>query len=164
MRGICPGHGNGALKVSLPLLQLTGTDKYKETTGEYLLAPSGQIRSAKLETIKGKVLLTYHSVLDEEYTAELGAADLLLDRSFLTNRHIETIERGEIGPVYLKLSLNINQLLPDGWTPKRHQAVTHFLTAKGTNTHKTKVAEGLRVLSVDLGVRSFGACSVFKLV
>lgn len=155
---------NGRLKVTLPLLKQIENGQYTESDLEYHLAPSGQLRSPRIEKVNGKIRIKYHSVLDEEYTAELGAADLLVDREFLSNRHPELIDRGEIGPAFLKLSLDIEHLLPNGWTPKRHQGVTHFLTARGANQHQKKVTPGLRVLSVDLGVRSFGACSVFELV
>lgn len=157
------GQTEAGLKVKLPLLQFLGDGLYNESTSEYLLAPSGQLRAPRLETVNGKVHIKYRSVLDEEYIAELGAADLLFDRQLLTSRHPELIGRGEIGSVYLKLSLDIAPLLPDGWVHTRHPAVTHFLTAKGSNQHRKKVSEGVRVLSVDLGVRSFGACSVFQL-
>ncbi|KAB2892242.1 MAG: hypothetical protein F9K32_00610 [Desulfobulbaceae bacterium] len=151
------------LHVQLPLLCKSESGKLIDQTFEFPLAPSDQFKVAQISKTKSEVTITHQSVLDEEYRSKVGAADLLMDWPYLKNRRFESVEHGDIGPVFLKLSLDIERILPDGWTPKRPQAISHFSSASGNSKHKLSVVSGLRVLSVDLGIRSFGACSVFEL-
>lgn len=153
----------GDLFVHLPLLSRADNGQLTEVSLPLQLAPSGQFRAPEITKEGKKVKVIYQSVLDEQYRAEVGAADLLFDRDFLSNRLLASVEAGDIGPVYLKLSLDIEQHLPEGWSTKRPPAVNHFLSASGSSKYTKDVSPGLRVLSVDLGVRSFAACSVFSL-
>lgn len=139
-------------------------DTYAEETISFPFARSAQISDAKLERRGKKYWLAYRTQTGEDAQAEVGSADLLFDWYFLRQRSAERREAGDIGTVFFKLALDVQPIDPVGDPEKPHPAIYHFRTASGSNTrHAESVRQGFRVLAVDLGVRSFAACSVFEL-
>jgi hypothetical protein len=154
----------GKLEIDLPLLCAADDGKLVEKTFTFSLAPSGQLQQPELKPEDKKIGITYRHSSGETSQAALGSADLLMEWDYLRNRQLEIVEDGDIGPAFLKVALDVVPILPagsDGRTPK---AAFHFQTAAGKKSkHLEHVRPGLRVLSVDLGVRIFGSCSVFEL-
>jgi hypothetical protein len=128
------------------------------------VAASGQMSDIELARDGTRRLVRYTTTSGERLQAKLGSGDLLLDRDHARNRPIEQVADGDLGPAWLKLALGIEPLLPAGWEERRPAALDHFRTAAGkASKHRERVQAGVRVLSVDLGVRSFAACAVFEL-
>lgn len=153
------------LRLDLPALEPVDDRLYRERALERLaLAASGQMRDVELARDGSKCIVRYTTNSGERLTAKLGSGDLLLDWSHARNRPIEQVEAGDIGPAWLKLAIGIEPQLPEGWPERRPAALDHFRTAAGkTSKHRQGVQPGLRVLAVDLGVRTFAACAVFEL-
>jgi hypothetical protein len=154
----------GELQIILPLLKRADGAGYEDADVILTLAPSGQFtEDAPLER-NGRPAISYRATGGDIMTGELGSADLLFDRSYLRHRTDVGIEAGDIGPVWLKMALELSPNLPAGWTGKLPKAALHFQTALNAKSkYQGDVSAGLRVLSVDLGLRTFGACSVFEL-
>ncbi len=156
-------NSGGDLWVVLPLLSKSDDNRLKDIEHTFLVAPSGQFSQPVFQQQGKNIHTTYRSSSGELFTGIIGAADLLLDWSWLRNKPLSQIKNGHIGPAFLKVSIDTDAKLPDGWTGKRPKMVNHFLSARGSVKHSQEVVPGLRVLSVDLGMRSFAACSVFTL-
>jgi len=83
---------------------------------------------------------------------------------------VEDTLRQKPGPVWFKLTLDVQSKAPAEWLDGKGRISTplevhHFNTALANKSkHADKLAPGLRVLSVDLGLRTFASCSVFELV
>lgn len=153
------------LRLDLPVLKSAGDQRYEEQVlGRIGIAASGQMTEIELTRDGNKRLIRYTANNSDRLQAKLGSADLLLDWSHARNRPIEQVIGGDIGPAWLKLALALEPQLPAGWEARRPPALDHFRTAAGkASRHRQGVRAGLRVLSVDLGVRSFAACAVFEL-
>jgi hypothetical protein len=158
---------NNGLALKLPLLYKTenGLD---EKVFEIKLAKSGQINSPQIQTIN-KVNCLRYFYGDEEYRAGFSGSDILFDRPFLENREIDYIQEGNIGSVWFKLVLDIEPKAPTEWldnkgSPKSTAEINHFKSNLLNKKHQKELKEGLRVLTLDLGIRSFASCSVFELV
>ncbi len=159
------------LALRLPLLRRVESGLEEDSQrAEIALAPSGQFQSASWKGDgKPNRHLTYYSA-HEQFSAELGGAEILYRRRHLENRKVKELEQGDIGPVWLKLVLDVQPNAPEGWFTPRGRVVTpptvhHFNTALvNRSKHAPDLVPGLRVLAVDLGVRTFAACSVFELV
>ena len=155
---------DGRLSVSLPLLSSVGDDLYQEDGHTLALAKSNQLGDARLDRRGKKYWFEYKTQTGEDAEAEVGSADLLMNWYHLRQRSDERREAGDIGPAFLKLALDVQPIDPVGNPKKTPPAVHHFNTASGTATrHADGIEEGFRVLSVDLGVRTFATCSVFEL-
>jgi hypothetical protein len=137
------------------------------------LAPSAQLSQLQLiqEQKKGASTSIAYRSSHQQFTATLGGAELLLSRPYLQHpeRSDVTLAGGSLGPAWLKLSLNVDYQAPTSWMrsngkPDTPAAVHHFKTAlSNPSKHADKLEPGLRVLSVDLGLRTFASCSVFEL-
>jgi hypothetical protein len=160
---------DGCIIVTLPLLGSTG-DGLSERSERILLAPSGQMETAHWNGKKGKERRLHFTSAHQQFSAQLGGGEVLLRRRHMENRKPEVLEHGEMGPVWFKLVLDLDSQAPAGSLNGRGQLVTpaaarHFKTALvNKSKHVEKLGPGLRILSVDLGVRTFAACSVFELV
>lgn len=161
---------NGALLLKVPLL-VHSTEGICEKDFTIRLAQSGQINDPAM-VINDKTKLTFFYA-DEQYAAELGGSDILFNRPFLENRDLDFIRNGNIGPVWFKLILDIKPKPAESdWLKKRGDryievtpdAIFHFKSGLLNKKHKDSIKEGLRVLTVDLGVRTFASCSVFELI
>ena len=78
----------------------------------------------------------------------------MLKWSHVRNREEELVERGDIGPAYLKLALDLE--IQEDPTAKflKSNAIYHFQTAAGKKTKQAElIAPGMRVLSIDLGLK-----------
>ncbi len=154
----------GDMSVTLELLELVSKNRFREATNTLRIAPSGQLRGVELTKTGKEIKINYRADSDEAFSGKLQSSDLLFVWPHFKNRPLEQLEDGDVGPTYLKLVIDVDQKLPDGWTEKWPPAAAHFKTALGKKTkHEDKVDEGVRVLSVDLGVRTFGSCAVFEL-
>ena len=174
-----PGGGNlreyqleivdGCIALTLPLLGSMG-DGLSERSERIPLAPSGQMETAHWNGEKGKERRLHFTSAHQQFSAQLGGGEILLRRRHVENRKLEVLEHGEIGPVWFKLVLDVDSQAPAGSLNRRGQLVTpaavhHFKTALvNRSKHVETLGPGLRVLSVNLGVRTFAACSVFELV
>lgn len=157
---------NGTLRVDLPLLaqSLTDSDRFEEVSLSFLVAPSDQLRNVTLSTSGKAQRVEFKAATDEVLHGTLRSANLLLNWTYLRNRNETVIAAGDIGPVYFKLALDLDPILPAGWDGRRPQALIHFRTSLSMKSKfQEHLVPGLRVLSVDLGLRSFGTCSVYEL-
>jgi len=60
--------------------------------------------------------------------------------------------------------MDIEPKIPAGWSGKEPAVLRHFGYSSGKTTGREQdVQAGARILSIDLGVRGFAACSVFEL-
>lgn len=154
----------GGLRVMLPVLKLREDGRYEDAPIDLPLAPSGQFQDVELSKDGKQQRVRYRTGTGEVFTARLGSADLLLNWDHLRGRERDRVNAGEIGPAYLKVALDLDHLLPANLDSSLPKAAFHFQTAKGgKSAHSADVRAGLRVLSIDLGVRSFASCSVFEL-
>lgn len=154
----------GDMSVTLELLEPVSKDRFREATNTLRIAPSGQLRGVELTKAGKGLKIDYRADSDEAFSGKLKSSDLLFIWSHFKNRPLAQLEDGDVGPTYLKLVIDVDKKLPDCWTDKWPPAAAHFKTALGKKTkHEDKVGEGVRVLSVDLGVRTFGSCAVFQL-
>ena len=155
---------SGGLALALPLLKSKDDGGLMEETLEFAIAPSDQMQEPKLTTEGKKISIDYKQSSGENSRAVLGSADLMLKWSYVRNRELELVERGDIGPVFLKVALDIEKQVAVDVGKIKSGAIYHFQNAAGKKTkHAELVEPGMRVLSVDLGLRSFATCSVFEL-
>jgi len=162
---------NKGLCLVLPLLQDVENDGLAEKGFTIRLAPSGQLSNVEIMKNDKKVALKYRSA-HQDFKGALGGAEVLFDRHYLehTGRSDMAIEYGEVGPVWFKLTLDVQSKAPNDWLDGKGKVATpsevyHFRTALSNKSkHEAKLQPGLRVLSVDLGLRTFASCSVFELV
>ena len=155
----------GSLSVNLELLESLPSERFRETIHTLSIAPSGQLRDIELAKAGKELKIDYRADSSESFSGKLQSSDLLFVWSHFKNRPEEQLGNGDVGPTYLKLVVDIDKKLPDGWTDKWPPAAAHFKSALGKKTkHEDKVAAGVRVLSIDLGIRTFASCSVFELV
>ncbi len=152
------------LVAEISLLQRTeDCDKLKDIRRSFRLAPNPQFGAPTIGKRGKKAQVTFTTGGDT-FTAVLGSADLLFDRPHMRNRRTDQLDAGMIGPAWLKLALDLDEQRPEGWTEDHARFTRHFAAALGPLTKaEGSVAEGARVLSVDLGLRTFAACSVFTL-
>jgi hypothetical protein len=157
--------GEASLEVELSLLAARDEDgKLKDLRHRLRLAPSGQLRSVRIEHRGKKAELAFADDSAQRFTGVLGSADLLLNRAHLGNRPEQRMREGDIGPVWLKLAVELDPDVPPAWGKDHARFARHFRAALGSDKGlPTAVVPGARVLSVDLGVRTFAACSVFTL-
>ena len=154
----------GNLSLSLPLLTAGKNDSLNETEYTFSLATSNQVQKPSLRQEGKKVVIEYTQSSGEIARAIIGSADLMLKWPHVRNREEELVERGDIGPVYLKLALDLEPQEDKTAQFLKSNAIYHFQTAAGKKTKQADlIAPGMRVLSVDLGLRSFATCSVFEL-
>lgn len=158
---------DGVIEATLPVLRRVGDGEgpgLEDGSLTLALAASDQFRDPAFTVESGRTSVTYANGGGEGFHGELGSADLLLDWDHGRHRALEVVEAGDIGPAYLKVALDLRPQLPTGWTGRLPKGALHFQTALGP---KSKWAEdlqpGLRVLAIDLGVRSFATGSVFEL-
>ncbi len=157
------------LMVELPLLSRDETGKLVEQDFQIRLAPSGQLSNPVFSKNGKKLFLKYQSA-HQEFEGAPGGAEILLDRPYLENQHLDLIKNGLVGPVWLKLTLDVQSKAPREWLDGKGRVSTpsevhHFKTSLyNKSKHEKKLKPGLRVLSVDLGMRTFASCSVFELV
>jgi hypothetical protein len=160
-----------ALYVRLPLLHHASPAVLEEVEHRIRLAPSDQFAQTQVQprARRGDGPAVSYVSAGQVNKALLGNADILLRRSHLENRPIGQVSEGEIGPVWLKIALEIVPQIPLEWQPPEAQAqikatIGHFMHAANRKQGTASApVPGLRVLSVDLGVRTFAACSVFTL-
>jgi len=167
----------GLLLLELPLLSHS-PNGLLEKNYTIRLAPSGQINNP--EIVNGDISKLTFFYGDEQYAADLGGSDILFNRSFLEHRPIESLRQGNWGggkhntlAVWFKCVLDVEPkpAKPD-WLKKQNDrymlitpaAINHFKSGLLNKKHKELLESGLRVLTVDLGVRTFASCSVFELV
>jgi len=161
--------GQDGITLCMPLLtQVEGG--LAEMAFDVPLAPSGQLRSPKWNGKQGKARRLVYSSAQQTFSATPGGGEILFARRHLENRDPEELASGDVGPVWFKLVLDVDSQAPEGWLDGRGRVVTppavhHFNSGLATKSrHTDALVPGLRVLSVDLGVRTFAACSVFELV
>jgi hypothetical protein len=154
--------------VSLALLRSTEAGVVEEEQ-DFRLAPSGQFARAEWIGDKKPRGVRFRSAR-QTFTAEPGGARLLFQRRHLEGRHPKALEDGDLGPAWLRLTLNVAPQAPEGWIDAQGRVavppeVRHFSTARvNRSQYEDSLAPGLRVLSVDLEPSPFAACSVFELV
>lgn len=156
------GKCQAALRLLVPRKDDDLLDDDKHTL---LLAPSKQFRKPIASMRGRKAAIRFETAGVDMLSGVVGSADLLLDRHHLKWRPIQALAAGDIGPSWLKLSLDLDLMPREGWIKDAARFVNHFRSAAGKVTsHESRVVPGARVLSVDLGVSTFAACSVFTLV
>lgn len=156
------------LEVALPALRPLADGRLEDAVlpERLRLAPSDQAGEVELIPDGKRRRIVFTTNAGERLRGDLGSADLLLDWQHLRHRRerLDEVAAGEIGPAWLKLALDLEPVLPEGWDSRRPAALAHFRTAAGRPTRwQGEVRAGLRVLAVDLGVRAFAACAVFEL-
>lgn len=157
------------IQMKVPLLIDSEDGSVDESFETIRLAPSKQFASVRF-TKKAKKCLARFASNHENMSATLGSGDILLDRHHLENRSLGRLADGDIGSVWLKVAMDVDTKLPSEWSKEGgwsdlSPAYNHFRSAANAKSkHEDRLKPGLRVLSVDLGVRFFAACSVFELV
>jgi len=160
------------LQVKIPLICLIAeTGSLQEKDFSISLAGNAQLSNLSIEPAeKGKKRFKFRSGY-QDFEGIAGGAELLFDRSYIENgrRTAESLSERP-GPVWLKLTLDVQSKAPGEWLDGNGRVATppeahHFRTALSNKSkHIDKLKPGLRVLSVDLGQRTFASCSVFELV
>ncbi|MBI1922408.1 MAG: type V CRISPR-associated protein Cas12b [Geobacter sp.] len=152
----------GRVMADLPLLSGNG-ESLTEVEHTFALAANAQFSSPAIDRNGKSIAITFQNQAGEAFSGVLNSADLLMDWDHLSHRTAPLLASGEVGPVWLKLVIDVDQQLQEGWDGRRPQALIHFTSARGNEKRAGEVRPGLRILSVDLGIRSFAACSVFEL-
>ena len=122
---------DGVVRIDLPLLKASEDNTLEEETFKFALAPSGQLRNPTFTVQDNKTRIAFAQSSGEGLAATIGSADLMMKWDYLRNREPAVVEAGDIGPAYLKLALEVDPVLPDGFDGKAPQASYHFQTAKG---------------------------------
>lgn len=182
---------DGSIKVSLPLL-VKGDSGLKEQTFMFHLAPSAQmsvVMGGLKAGDKSKPQVTFVQAPSfgkaksrephETWSGEIGSAFLQFDRRSLESKACR-LDEGHFGPAFLKLSLDIQSNLVEGsvagipdkkdnpWDSRAkaprwiHHLSTGLDEGPGTK-HESWMKDAQRILFVDLGVRTLGACVAFEL-
>ncbi|GEM_PF-783666 len=159
------------LLVGLTLLVQEPNGVLNEKAFTIPLAPSGQFSGLKVEDAgKGKKRCRYRSS-HQSFEGIAGGAELLFHRPYLEHKEREDKDLSQRpGPVWFKLTLDVQTQAPEDWLDGTGRVATppevhHFNTALSNKSkHANKLQPGMRVLSVDLGLRTFASCSVFELV
>lgn len=161
----------GRLAVEMPLLRKSGNQLEETRLGGQAalrLAPSGQLAEPRFAAEDKRQRLAFRSG-GEQFSGVPRSSDLLFRRGHLENRQPGQLASGDTGDVWLKLVLHMETKAPSGWVdghgrPSIHAALGPFETPRPAGRGRLgEATPGLRVLSVDLGVRTFAACSVFEL-
>ena len=153
----------GDLQATIPTLKRHDDGRYEEVSLDLPVAPSGQFGEVEFQG-NGPVAVQYRDGADQRLTGTLGSADLRLNRAHLQVRDDDVVDAGDIGPAYLKIALDLDHQIAAAVDRAVPLGALHFRTAAGQPSKMIdQVRPGLRVLAIDLGVRSFGACSVFEL-
>ena len=159
----------GRVKAKVRLLA-QAMDGMEEKDFSIPLAPSGQLETPTWNGEKKKAQRLLFRSAYQSFAGALRGSDILLDRRHLENHEAAQLNAGDVGRAWLKLVLDIDSQAPDDWLDRRGRTITpatvhHFNTGRANaSRHTDSLEPGLRVLSVDLGVRTFAACSVFELV
>ena len=159
------------LSVRMQLLQETGNGGLSEKEFSIRLGPSDQLSSLELLGDGKETQLRFRSA-HQDFEGVPGGAEILFDRHYMEHpeRTDDSIAKGTLGPVWMKFTLDVKSQAPSEWLDDNGRIATpvevyHFNTALSNKSkHSDKLKPGLRVLSVDLGIRSFAPCSVFELV
>lgn len=164
----------GRLFVKLSLLGLDDAGALLESEHVIPLAASGQLGGPKLSLVKGankkKLVLEEFTSAHQRFSGEPGGSEILFDRGWMEGRDPRRIEAGDTGPVWFKLTLDVDTQAPPEWRDGKERPATppeaHYFKTALVNKSKFEkdIGPGLRVLAVDMGLRSFAACSVFELV
>ena len=155
--------------VNLSLLYCSEEGGLKEEEFTIKLATSGQLRQLKIIKDGKKTKIKYQSA-HQDFEGIPGGSEILFDRPALENRSPAMLAEGVHCPVWLKLTVDVSSKAPREWLNSRGKvqaspAINHFKTGLANKSkHSDKLEAGLRVLSVDLGLRTFASCSVFELV
>lgn len=153
----------GDLRVRLPLIETRPEGRLAEVERHFDIAPTDQVQQPKLMQDKKDLRIEYRQSSGEMTPAVVGSADLMMRWAHLRNREEEIVERGDIGSAFLKVALDLEARPETGDTQIEPRAIYHFQSAAGKKTkYGDLVAPGMRVLSVDLGLRAFATCSVFE--
>lgn len=156
--------GGGALAARLSLLASNDIGLFDDVDATLPLAASGQVHVQRLGKRGKKAEIAFSNGVGETFTAVIGSADMLFDRRHLSRRDLAKLEGGAVGSIWLKVSLDLDPVLPKEWHLDHARFVRHFAAALGKPTKaQGAVREGARVLAVDLGLRTYAACSVFEL-
>lgn len=164
--------GENGISLKIPLLTRDDAGLLVEKTFLIPLASTAQMSQLQLiEGPQGVSTSISYRCSHQQFTATLGGAELLFSRAYLQqpSRPDLALSEGRVGPAWLKLSLKVDYQAPSAWMrangkPETPSVVHHFKTAlSNPSKHADKLEAGLRVLSVDLGLRTFASCSVFEL-
>jgi len=164
-------YGN-AVVLELTLLTRDGAGKLLEKPFAVPLAPSGQMSSLLIKLRSDKIHVQYNSA-HQEFSGKPGGAEILFDRTFLERRSNDELVQGIVGPVWFKLTLDVDYKGPQEWLVGKENnkkvqippSMRHFDTGLANKSkYQQDLEPGLRVISVDLGLRTFASCSVFELV
>ncbi|MCF6285313.1 MAG: type V CRISPR-associated protein Cas12b, partial [Candidatus Hydrogenedentes bacterium] len=162
----------GQIGLTLPLLSRDEEQTLRESEFSIRLARSGQFSDIHIEQSSGKkIAITYRSG-HQDFVGDAGGSEILFDRSYLEHpeRTDAVLAEGAPGSVWFKLTLDVASQAPKEWLggkgkPALPLEASHFKTALDKKSkHEAKLQAGLRVLSVDMGLRTFASCSVFQLV
>ncbi|WP_027186183.1 type V CRISPR-associated protein Cas12b [Desulfovibrio inopinatus] len=160
-----------ALHITLPLLVDDAHGTWIEKKIRVPLAPSGQIQDLTLEKLEKKKNRLYYRSGFQQFAGLAGGAEVLFHRPYM--EHDERSEESLLerpGAVWFKLTLDVATQAPPNWLDGKGRVRTppevhHFKTALSNKSKHTRTLQpGLRVLSVDLGMRTFASCSVFELI
>ncbi|MDA1055791.1 MAG: type V CRISPR-associated protein Cas12b [Planctomycetota bacterium] len=160
---------NGDLALVLPLLSKENGVLRECAVARLPLAPSKQLAEPHITTNEKERRLQFR-MSHQSMSGVLRAGDVIFDRRHLENRHFDAVGDGDVGSVWFKLVLDVDSQAPSEWLDARGRVATpasvHYFNSalSATSRHSEGLEPGLRVLSVDLGVRTFAACSVFELV
>jgi hypothetical protein len=155
-------NADSSLALDLELLQPKDGINLEETKLEFQIAKSGQIHAPVLDDKASNI--EFKNSNGEDLTAKLQSSDLYFVRRHLENRTEDELSAGDIGRAEFKLVMDLNPILPPGKDAAEPKALRHFNYSYGKKSGlEGDVKAGLRILSVDLGIRRFAACSVFEL-
>lgn len=157
--------GEGQLFVQLDLIRpSSGASPLEEVRQHAIaLAPTKQVMDVQIKPRAKAVDIDYLTVSGPA-TAHLKSADLFIDRSYVSRQSDAELAAGNIGRAYLSVALDVHEQLHPliDAVPQRFE--THFATSlKKASKNPERVKPGIRVLSVDLGLRHLASCSVFQL-
>ncbi len=162
---------NGKIEIKIPLLTGRENNGLCEKQFAISIAPSGQFQKVELKGNKKDKNLKFHYISsNQDFSGTPGGSEIFFDRLYMCNREIEILRHGNIGSVWFKFTIDVDhkpeypEWIKNGRTQTPPE-VHHFSTALiNKSKHVHNITAGLRVLSVDMGMRTFASCSVFELV
>lgn len=151
------------MKISVPILLQTEDGQYSEEVITFYLASNAQMQNLKFLE-KGIVLYSsgkrvlYQGKMIPEYETfrgKMGGADL----------RVETNTQGRTKGVFMCFTITVEQKCESEWAKTSNAA--HYCFSSAYIGKKSKYDDALygktiRALSIDLGLKQFGACAVGK--
>lgn len=154
-------------KVILSLLCQSDSTNITERRFSFQVAPSGQMKYISLKNGSLRDIVLTDQGTKKEFKGQLGQASIRFNREILEKMDNAKLTTNCIYPVYLNICVNLqdNKGIDTKIFKRKPRDASGFQPVIGLKDINglTNYINNMGCLSVDLGVRQAGGCSVFRL-